>query len=121
MNTKVLPDKPNRTMDDIYLTFLIREAMVSLINFLRAHSFQSEDISVSRSSPSGTDHQLLQRPNIGDASISFNNERLELPASIALLDYIWEHGGHQMTLSSDHGDPSREGWAEHAYHMIVAH
>lgn len=119
MNTKTLPDTPKKEMNQNYLVLLIRGAINTFIDFIRERPFQSETIAVYRPQASGNVYQSLTRPKLQDVLFLYQAERIQLPAVKSLMDYLWEHGGHQLTLTRDDCDPDREGWASNVFHITV--
>lgn len=110
-------------MDENHLATLICNAMRAFNEFVRTRSFPSETLYILRpNNASGSSHssQPLPRPNLRDALLTLHAERTELPSAKILLDYLWEHGGHRITLYQDNGNPGRAAWASNAFHMIVA-
>lgn len=119
MGTRTLPDIPVTEMDQDHLACLIRDALTAFRDFVRARSFQTETVNVYREKGSETYYESLLRPSLRDALFLYQQERMHLPAATALMNYLWEHGGHKLTLTVDNGDPDRAGWANTAFHMIV--
>lgn len=120
MGTRILPDTPASEMDESHLTRLIREALVAFNDFIRARDFQTETIRVFGPQMPGKSYQVLDRPVLLDALVADQKARMKLPAAKALMDYLWEHGAHPLSLSRDDGDPDRESWASNAFHIIIA-
>ena len=120
MGTLLQPNMPSLAMDEEKLTFLLKNAMVAMNDFIREKPFQDETISVYRPTLNGASHQPMKRPNLRDAVLSYQAERIELPAAKELMDYIWGHGGHPLTLTRDDRNPDQADWASNAFHHIVA-
>ncbi|MHB8580507.1 MAG: hypothetical protein ACYDA4_11700 [Ignavibacteriaceae bacterium] len=107
-------------MDEDKLALLVWKAMTEFGDLIRAQPIQIETISVYRPGPSGASHQSLSRPKLNDAVSSYQAERMKLPEAKKLMDYLWEHGAHPMTITRDDRDPDQEGWASLTFHQIVA-
>ncbi len=120
MGTRVLPDNLPRPKDEAKLAQMVLKAMTEFGEFIRAQPFQIETISVYRPEPSGASYQSLSRPKLNDAILAYQSERMKLPAVKELTDYLWEHGGHPMTITRDDRDPDQEDWASLAFHQIIA-
>ena len=119
MGTRELPVNPPRMMDENQLALLIRDAMAAFNDFIRGKPFEIEAIDVYRAQPSGLSHQRLSRPKLEDAVSLYQSERADLPAAKALLDYLWEYGGHRLTITRKDGDPDRADWGLYAFREIV--
>jgi hypothetical protein len=121
MGTQELPNTAAKPMDENHLAKLIYDAMVAFNDFLRGRTFPTESVGVLRSDPSGRGYQseLLTRPKLLNALFDYQSEHLDIPAAKALMDYLWDHGGHRLTLQQDSGFPDRTGWAVNAFHMVV--
>lgn len=121
MGTRELPDTKAKPMDEQHLAELIREAMVAFNDFIRTRPIPTETIDVLRPLASGHGYQSesFVRPRFNHAVFDYQAEHMDIPAAKALMDYLWNHGGHRITLTSDNADPGRSGWAINAFHMVV--
>lgn len=121
MGTRELPDTKAKPMNEDHLAKLIHEAMVAFNNFLSVRTFPTEVVSVLRSDgPGSSSSHPLTRPRLRNALFDYQAEHMDIPSAKALTDYLWDHGGHRVTLTKDNGEPSRAGWAVDAFHMLVA-
>lgn len=121
MGTRELPDTKAKPMDENRLAELIREAMVAFNDFIRERTFPTETVNVPRPNASGHGYQSesFTRPKFWHALFDYQAEHIKIPAVKALMDYLWNHGGHRMTLTRDDADPERSGWATTAFHVMV--
>lgn len=101
---------PNR------LKVLVRSAMVEFIHFLESCSHQGENVDVFSPQHDGNQFQKLTRPNLSDAILGHQEERVNQPAAVALIDYLQQFGPEKMKVLSK----NLSGSAQNAYHQLVA-
>ena len=122
MGTRELPDTKVKPMDENHLAELIREAMVAFNDFIRIRTLPAETVNVSRPDASGHLYrsESFTRPSFRHAHFDYQADHMDIPAAKALMDYLWNHGGHRMTLGRDDDtDPDRSSWAIYAFYIIV--
>ncbi|MHB8746287.1 MAG: hypothetical protein ACYC7I_07120 [Gammaproteobacteria bacterium] len=121
MGTRELPYTKAMPMDENHLAKLIQEAMVAFNDFIRKHIFPTEIVNVPRPDDSGYGHrsEFFTRPKFWHALFDYQDEHLNIPEVKVLMDYLWDNGGHRMTITRDDADPDQSGWATTAFHIMV--
>ncbi|MHB8565138.1 MAG: hypothetical protein ACYDDA_14645, partial [Acidiferrobacteraceae bacterium] len=118
MSTRELPDTEAKPMDEDHLVKLMYEAMVAVNDSVRGRTFTTEEVIVPRFDPSGPGIylELFTRPSLHHARFDYKFEHMDSPTAQALMDYLWDHGGHRIPLN---GEPTRSTWASHVFHEVI--
>lgn len=113
-----LPNVPRRPMDLRHLTGLAHAALREANEFAKTFVVTEEQIQVWCTTENGASTRLFRRPSLTEATTKYFEGWPQLPASHELLDYLWRHGRHPLTLI---GPPTQASWLPGAFTEVIIH